>query len=150
MKKKDLTKLIYSATNKQLLKYLQEEYSFYLGKDKGYFKNRLNELKQLDIDTIKFGIARMEEIQEERNIMSSLPSLVTLMTALIASYISVLDKGFEVNNLKISSALNTVAILIVTITVIYSVTGARLGRSKAALFKELLLHCEKLKTQNKK
>ncbi len=146
MKKKDLTKLIYTATNKQLLKYLQEEYSFYQGKDRGHFKGRLNELKQLDLDTIKFGIARMEEIQEERNLIPSLSSLVTLLLAMIATYATIFS-DVKIGSLTLASIFSLLTIFIITYKIISTLTEARLSKSKASLFKNLLVYCEELKKQ---
>jgi predicted PurR-regulated permease PerM len=145
MKKKDLTRLIYTGTTKQLLKYLQEEYNFFKERDVSYFKNKVSLVKKLDMDTINFGISRMEKIQAEKELNSSVSGIVALVLAIITSYGVIFKDG----PFMIGEILSAVLLIGFFLYFCFLEGDSRKHKSNAVFYKSLLLSCKELKKEEK-
>ncbi|MFC8983833.1 hypothetical protein ACFT6Z_35855 [Streptomyces sp. NPDC057131] len=132
MDKTELKNAIYTKKNKDLISFLTENFFYKKGKLVYEYKNKVNVINKLELSDIRYGIARMKSLDEEMDFFKTLPGILTLILAMIASYIALFD------NQLIPKAIGLLGIMSLFWFIINSVVRVRKERAVIVLFRSLL------------
>lgn len=149
MEIQELESKILRLNNKELLEYIRKEFQHYDQSEEG-IKENINSLKQLDIDLMNYGLARMKVILED-DFLKKATVFFTIFLAVISTIISTVttltnDSGTDLFKLF---PMIIMALVFGLITLLFD--KYRKGRYAATFFKEYLEYLieeKKNSTQN--
>lgn len=86
MKAKDIEIQIYTKSNKELLKFLHDNYNFTGLKKLKSFKSNIDQLKVMERDLLEHGISRMKALEDIFDLSKFLGPTIVLILAVLTTY----------------------------------------------------------------
>lgn len=77
MKVKDIKRAIFSYSPKEIVEFIKNNYAYSTEKKLYEYRNNLDVLKKLDNDTLMYAIAKMKQIEENKDLYKSLSGSIT-------------------------------------------------------------------------
>ncbi|WP_339145436.1 MULTISPECIES: hypothetical protein [unclassified Sutcliffiella] len=138
MKLKEINRHITQSSDKDLLEFIRVEFLPSKDSSNTNIRNNYNTLKKVPKDVVTIGIARLKNIEENNDVPKSAPLIIPLILLIIASYSNILPEGSYIGSVLV--LLLSLAIFVMLIPII---AKAKLNKSKALYFRELLESVEK-------